>query len=99
MRKEGVIIVISGLLLLALSANYYHLFNAISSFMLAGVIPGTSFSLPDSFMLVVTILALLAATAWPFRHTKSAVKFISTLKSSKASFFRSRQRRSNQPSA
>ncbi len=67
MRREGVIIVGIGLLLLLLSANYYHIFNALALFLLVGGIDGTKFSLPDSVMFGFSFLALIGLIAWPFR--------------------------------
>ncbi len=67
MRKEGVIIVSIGLLLLLLSTNYNVLFNAFALFILAGGIVGTSFSLPENLVLAFTLAALIGASVWPFR--------------------------------
>lgn len=67
MRREGIVIMVIGITLLTLVMNINHLFNAFTLFLLVGGIPGTSFSLPDLFMLVVSIVALLVLILWPFR--------------------------------
>jgi hypothetical protein len=68
-RKEGVIILGIGLLLLVLAANYYHIFNALTLFLLAGGIPGTKLFLPDSFMPLLTLVMLVALMAWLLRNS------------------------------
>jgi hypothetical protein len=78
MRREGVIFLIAVIVILLVSTNYYHLFNALALFILAGGIIGTKLSLPDSFMLGGTLLALLIVISWPFRdalyHKAAAYK-------------------------
>lgn len=82
MRKEGVIIIIVGLLMLLLSINHYHFFNAFALFILAGGIIGTPISLPGGLMLAISLLAITGILAWPFRdalnqkltYTKKLIK-------------------------
>jgi hypothetical protein len=74
-RKEGVIFIGVGLMLLFLSTNLYHIFDAIALFIVAGGIPGTSVSLPDSLMLGCSLLALITVVSWPFRDAISE-KFV-----------------------
>ena len=69
MRKEGVIFLIAVAILLFLSINYYHLFNAFALFIVAGGIIGTQFSLPGWLMLTCTLIPLAVIVCWPFRDT------------------------------
>ncbi len=66
-RREGVLFIVVGVSILSLIMNANHLFNAFALFLLAGGIPGTSFSFPDLFMLIISIGALLTLILWPLR--------------------------------
>lgn len=93
MRKEGVILIGIGIILLSLVMNSNHLFNAFALFLLVGGIPGTTFSFPDIFMLIGNIMSLTLLTVWLFKERLPLEKFLKLEKNTLARLAKRRRYR------